>query len=62
MNNSTKYPCPQCNTTITYSSQNPFRPFCSERCQLIDLGKWANEEYSMPAQEPDHWTEENQPH
>ena len=27
---------------------NPFRPFCSERCRVIDLGKWASEEYRLP--------------
>jgi endogenous inhibitor of DNA gyrase (YacG/DUF329 family) len=26
---------------------NPFRPFCSERCRLIDLGRWAAEEYRI---------------
>jgi len=27
---------------------NAFRPFCSERCKLIDLGAWANDEYRLP--------------
>lgn len=40
--------CPRCKKTIEYSPSNPYRPFCSERCQMIDLGKWANEEYSIP--------------
>lgn len=39
--------CPQCKRIIEWSSENPFRPFCSERCKLIDLGKWANEEYRV---------------
>ncbi len=30
------------------STRNRFRPFCSERCQMIDLGTWANEEYRVP--------------
>jgi uncharacterized protein len=30
---------------------NPFRPFCSERCKLIDLGRWAGGEYRIPTQE-----------
>jgi endogenous inhibitor of DNA gyrase (YacG/DUF329 family) len=29
---------------------NEYRPFCSERCQLLDFGAWANEEFSLPAQ------------
>ncbi|MDI6800879.1 MAG: DNA gyrase inhibitor YacG [Thermodesulfovibrionales bacterium] len=28
--------------------ENPWRPFCSEKCKLIDLGKWASEEYKVP--------------
>ena len=27
---------------------NPSRPFCSERCQLIDLGRWFGEGYALP--------------
>jgi len=34
---------------VEYSSDNRYRPFCSERCQLIDLGQWADEQYRMPA-------------
>jgi uncharacterized protein len=30
---------------------NPFRPFCSERCKLIDLGRWAGGEYRIPTKE-----------
>ena len=30
---------------------NKFRPFCSERCKLIDLGAWASESYRIPVQE-----------
>jgi endogenous inhibitor of DNA gyrase (YacG/DUF329 family) len=32
---------------------NPFRPFCSERCRLIDLGKWASEEYRISGEKRD---------
>lgn len=39
-----KVPCPTCQTEVVWSSENPFRPFCCKRCQLIDLGEWANEE------------------
>jgi endogenous inhibitor of DNA gyrase (YacG/DUF329 family) len=28
--------------------ENPNRPFCSERCRMIDLGAWANEAYRIP--------------
>ncbi|STR45973.1 DNA gyrase inhibitor YacG [Iodobacter fluviatilis] len=40
--------CPSCGKQHTYSTDNPSRPFCSERCKLIDLGRWANEEYAIP--------------
>jgi len=32
---------------------NPFRPFCSERCRLIDLGAWVTERYRVPGEPPD---------
>jgi uncharacterized protein len=32
---------------------NPFLPFCSERCKLIDLGRWLGEKYSVPVADPD---------
>lgn len=47
-----KLKCPTCNKEIEYSKDNPFRPFCSERCKLIDLGEWASGERSIPG-EPD---------
>ncbi len=33
---------------MTTWEENPWRPFCSERCKLIDLGAWASEEYRIP--------------
>jgi hypothetical protein len=41
--------CPNCKKKFLYSDSN-FRPFCSEKCRLIDLGQWLNESYSVPAQ------------
>jgi endogenous inhibitor of DNA gyrase (YacG/DUF329 family) len=41
--------CPTCGHVIKWED-NPFRPFCSERCKLIDLGAWVNEEYSVPGE------------
>lgn len=40
--------CPQCGRPAEYVPTNPFRPFCSERCRLIDLGQWADESYKIP--------------
>ena len=39
--------CPICKNITTWE-ENPWRPFCSERCKLIDLGKWVSEEYKIP--------------
>lgn len=41
--------CPRCGKPTIYEG-NEFRPFCSERCKLIDLGVWADEGYSIPAE------------
>ncbi|MGB8508597.1 MAG: DNA gyrase inhibitor YacG [Pyrinomonadaceae bacterium] len=42
--------CPYCGKPTEWKD-NPSRPFCSERCKLIDFGAWANEQYSVPAEE-----------
>ncbi len=42
--------CPQCGKSSEYSSRNSFRPFCSERCRLIDLGEWAEGSYKVPTE------------
>jgi endogenous inhibitor of DNA gyrase (YacG/DUF329 family) len=44
--------CPTCSKVLEFNSQNPSRPFCSERCKLIDFGAWANEAYAIAADEP----------
>jgi hypothetical protein len=41
-------PCPRCGTQTLYAPENPWRPFCSERCRMIDLGAWASEAYRVP--------------
>ena len=40
--------CPTCGERSAYTPDNPYRPFCSERCKLIDLGQWATESYRIP--------------
>lgn len=44
--------CPQCGKPARWDPANLFRPFCSERCRLIDLGAWASENYRIPVSEP----------
>ena len=46
-----KVRCPQCGGESIWRADNKFRPFCSERCKLIDLGAWASESYRVPVQE-----------
>jgi endogenous inhibitor of DNA gyrase (YacG/DUF329 family) len=47
-------PCPTCKREALASrAQNEFAPFCSRRCKLIDLGRWLDESYRIPAVEDD---------
>jgi endogenous inhibitor of DNA gyrase (YacG/DUF329 family) len=40
--------CPSCGAPVEWTKESRFRPFCSERCRLIDLGAWAAESYRVP--------------
>lgn len=40
--------CPTCGEKETWKEENKARPFCCERCKLIDLGEWGNENRSIP--------------
>ncbi len=57
--------CPVCGKSVVWNTQSLFRPFCSKRCQLIDLGEWAAEEKRIPSasdlSDSDGWSEEQQP-
>lgn len=39
--------CPNCKNSVTWNSESQYRPFCSERCKLIDLGEWAEENHKI---------------
>ncbi|MFO1318530.1 MAG: DNA gyrase inhibitor YacG [Burkholderiales bacterium] len=45
--------CPQCSGPAIFGPSNPWRPFCSHRCKLIDLGEWATGGYRIPVEAPD---------
>ena len=47
----TQVPCPTCRRDIEWSERFPYRPFCSERCRLIDLGAWISEKHAIPGDE-----------
>lgn len=43
--------CPSCNQSVKWTSEAEYRPFCSKKCQLIDLGDWATEAHTIPSNE-----------
>ena len=45
--------CPICRKPVETSAKNEWFPFCSNRCKVLDLSKWLNNEYSVPAREED---------
>lgn len=53
--------CPTCGKSAEWTLQNAFRPFCSERCKLIDLGAWATEKYRVPITESNDQPEDVEP-
>lgn len=57
--------CPGCGRAFRPVPGSPWRPFCSERCQLIDLGGWLTERHAIPGEtavpEPDAENPEEKP-
>ncbi|WP_170975294.1 DNA gyrase inhibitor YacG [Martelella alba] len=53
--------CPTCGARVPWTAQSRYRPFCSKRCQLIDLGEWAEEKKYIPSNnqvaDSDDWSE-----
>lgn len=45
--------CPICAKANTWRSENKYKPFCSDRCKLIDLGEWASETRAIPSSPAD---------
>ena len=45
--NPTVVECPTCNKAVEWTEGSVWKPFCSERCKLIDLGEWASEGYTI---------------
>lgn len=39
--------CPTCRKSIAWKDDNAYKPFCSKRCKLIDLGEWASEGHKI---------------
>jgi len=53
--------CPRCGAAVEFSPANRWRPFCSERCKMIDLGLWAAERYRVAADPADAAPEDGAP-
>lgn len=58
-----KFQCPICRSKLSSANaeKEPFFPFCSERCRLVDLGKWLMEDYFIPGKEEGSSVEEPSP-
>ncbi len=50
--------CPTCQAPVLWQPENEYRPFCSHRCKLIDLGAWADESYKVPANDDEPLSED----
>ena len=54
--------CPTCQRPVEWSEQFPWRPFCSERCKMVDFGAWITERHVIPsdsAEEPTDFDNED---
>ncbi|MGH8278131.1 MAG: DNA gyrase inhibitor YacG [Gammaproteobacteria bacterium] len=40
--------CPHCGKTVAWTEASLWKPFCSERCRIIDLGDWLTERHAIP--------------
>ena len=49
--------CPTCGQEVQWRPESAYRPFCSKRCKLIDLGAWADEDYKVVSDESEQWQE-----
>jgi endogenous inhibitor of DNA gyrase (YacG/DUF329 family) len=54
----TEIKCPQCKKPVLWQD-NPDRPFCSERCRLVDLGRWADDSYRIAGKSQDTLSDDN---
>jgi endogenous inhibitor of DNA gyrase (YacG/DUF329 family) len=53
VNSPKRLPCPTCKRPIVWSEEFPWRPFCSERCKLVDLGAWLSEAHAIAGEPVD---------
>jgi endogenous inhibitor of DNA gyrase (YacG/DUF329 family) len=53
--------CPTCKRELSWSEQFPWRPFCSERCKMVDLGAWLANDRGIPGEPVDPSAEDASP-
>lgn len=53
--------CPTCKREIEWSDAFPWRPFCSERCKMVDLGAWFSEQHAIPGEAADTTDDQKTP-
>jgi len=53
--------CPTCGAPVSWTPESAWRPFCSKRCKMIDLGAWATERYRVPVLEDPDQPEDARP-
>ncbi len=54
--------CPQCGAQVSWTEEATWRPFCSERCKMVDLGAWFSEERAIPGKNDpasEQWEEDD---
>ena len=52
--------CPTCGKLVEWDAEQPWRPFCCERCKLIVLGEWASESHRIEGENIDDFSLNNQ--
>lgn len=66
MTEPTLVPCPTCGKSVEWSDASPYKPFCSRRCRLIDLGEWLDEGHRISGEEQDDngspWEDDHERH
>lgn len=59
MKKSPEVNCPTCKTKVVWNEKALWRPFCCERCKLIDLGEWASETHRIPGEDAPPQNDQN---
>ena len=54
--------CPTCAKPVEWTENQRWRPFCSERCKLVDLGSWLDETHRIPGEEPAYLPDDQDDH